>query len=120
MSCEHKSNYEGLIFAVIMILGMLFGANLGRGGKYKVVRIGMSEAMVIDKITGEAWITKSYKDAYDKEQIHLKPINYMDQLDPHRNYEKYTPLETRNDDNLELFDRIKKNWNKPIEKKSSN
>ena len=68
-----KGSFFWIIFISFSIIVIIFN-NL-RNTQYQVASFGKTGAIIVDKQSGEAWITDSYEIG-SKQTIYLKPVGY--------------------------------------------
>jgi formylmethanofuran dehydrogenase subunit E len=94
-------------FLLMLFLATLTGCSF-ESNRYQVANHGPSQSIVLDTKTGEAWVIKTQKNLYGREQIGLSPIPYYGKQSENNEYAVYKPEETRNESNSS-WERILRN-----------
>lgn len=95
---------------IILLIASMFLAIkfVSKDTHYQATQYGNSGAIIIDKRTGEAWVTDSYEESVGNSTekiIYLRPIGYCGEQN--ENY-TYLPEDKRNSKNASWLMRLKR------------
>ncbi len=114
-----NNTISSVAYIIAFIFGFYLVDQLSCRSKYQVASFGQNGAIVIDKRSGETWVTDSYIQHIgqpgEETIFYLKPVGYCDsQNDDYA----YTPDEKRNDKNTSWDMWLRRRWNKKYKRKN--
>lgn len=108
--------------SVLLILIIIVSLSYNSGcGRYQVSSFGNIGAIVIDTITGEAWVAKEGKPLCgDQSYYHFVPASYFDKQFACTDGNYHVPDQTRDKYNIDWWTWFKQLFNKKNNKKNEN